>query len=206
MRILRFHGLLQYHLRMRAFFMAAALLAGATPASSQQSVSEQRPQPVLENGELMALVIRPAYVEVQTLIAKPPADRREWAAVYQKLARLAEFENLLFFRAHERTLTPEWQRLAAGARDASAAAGGRGVNRAWQRWRAGFQRVAREVHRYFRILQRLPSGLWQTGSAGYQTVIVYLMLDVVTALSVNTTSWPSMRSAGRRRNLANPAI
>lgn len=102
--------------------MAVALLLTVTPASSQQSGTAQQPQPVLENGELMALVIRPAYAELQAVMTKSPADRREWAAIYQKMARLAEFENLLFFRAHERTLTPEWGRLAAGARDTSATA------------------------------------------------------------------------------------
>ena len=104
---------------MRAFILAVALFVAA-PASSRQSPVPQ-PQAVFENGELMALVIRPAYGEVQAAMAKPPADRREWAALYQKVARLAEFENLLFFRSHDRTLTPEWQRLAANARDASAA-------------------------------------------------------------------------------------
>jgi hypothetical protein len=52
----------------------------------------------------MALVIRPAYGEVQAAMVKPPADRREWAALYQKVARLAEFENLLFFRSAIRRL------------------------------------------------------------------------------------------------------
>ena len=102
--------------------MAVALLVTAVPAINRQSGTAPQPQPVLENGELMALVIRPAYAELQAVMSKPPADRREWAAIYQKMARLAEFENLLFFRAHERTLTPDWQRLAAGARDTSAAA------------------------------------------------------------------------------------
>jgi len=105
---------------MRAFMLTVALSIAAMPGAGRQTLVPQ-PQAVFENGELMALVIRPAYTEVQAAMAKPPADRRQWAAVYQKVARLAEFENLLFFRSHDRTLTPEWQRLAASARDASAA-------------------------------------------------------------------------------------
>ena len=31
-------------------------------------------------------------------MAHPPADRKAWAALYQQAARLAELENLLFFR------------------------------------------------------------------------------------------------------------
>ena len=37
------------------------------------------------------MVIRPAYVELQQMMVKPPSDRQQWALLYQKAARLAEF-------------------------------------------------------------------------------------------------------------------
>ena len=53
---------------------------------------------VLDNVDLMDLMLKPAYDELQRAMAAPPADRMAWAALYQKAARLAETENLLFFR------------------------------------------------------------------------------------------------------------
>jgi len=104
---------------MKATILALVLLTSvtATFAPSQPPA----PSAVLENGELMSLVLRPAYAELQIAMTHPPADRRERAERYQKAARLAEFANLLFFRSGPRTATPEWQAAAAAARDASAA-------------------------------------------------------------------------------------
>jgi cytochrome c556 len=53
-------------------------------------------------------------------MARTPVDRQTWAATYQAAARLAEIENLLFFRTRESARTPEWQAKVAGARQASA--------------------------------------------------------------------------------------
>ena len=82
-----------------------------------------QPEPILETGELMLMVIKPAYVELQQAMAKPPAtsptDRQQWALLYQKAARLAEFENLILFRPHERAATPEWKTFATNARKAT---------------------------------------------------------------------------------------
>jgi cytochrome c556 len=53
-------------------------------------------------------------------MATPPADRQQWAQLFQKAARLAEFENLILLRPHERAGTPEWKSLATNARKATA--------------------------------------------------------------------------------------
>jgi cytochrome c556 len=79
------------------------------------------PVPVLENVDLMDLMLKPAYDELQRAMAAPPADRLAWAALYQKAARLAEMENLLFFRARAgEARQAEWVERAAQARAASA--------------------------------------------------------------------------------------
>jgi len=68
----------------------------------------------------MALVVKPAYLELQRAVARPPADRKEWATVYQKAVRLAEMQNLLFFRNHEQVRKAEWSAAAARSRQAAA--------------------------------------------------------------------------------------
>jgi hypothetical protein len=78
------------------------------------------PAQVVDTGELMDIFLKPAYAELQQAMAKPPADRKEWATIYQKAVRLAELENLLFFRAHEDARKPEWAATAARARQAAA--------------------------------------------------------------------------------------
>src|SRR6186997_3364606 len=95
----------------------AFVLAFAGVAVAQD---QALPEPVFETGELMLMVIKPAYDELQRAMATPPADRQQWALLYQKAARLAEFENLILFRPHERAAQPEWKTLAANARKASA--------------------------------------------------------------------------------------
>jgi cytochrome c' len=79
-----------------------------------------QPVPILDNGEMMDIFFKPAYAELQQAMAKPPVDRKEWATIYQKAVRLAEMENLLFFRNHEDTRKPEWAATAARARQAAA--------------------------------------------------------------------------------------
>jgi hypothetical protein len=93
------------------------LLALARAAAAQQPLSA--PEPILENGELMLMVIKPAYDDLKRAMASPPADRAQWAQLYQKAARLAEFENLILIR-RERPDRPEWKSLAADARTSSA--------------------------------------------------------------------------------------
>lgn len=97
--------------------ICAALLACASTARAQDTSSQ--PEPILETGELMLMVIKPAYDELQKVMASPPADRQQWSQLYQKAARLAEFENLILFRPHPRSDTPEWKTLATNARRAT---------------------------------------------------------------------------------------
>ena len=89
-------------------------------AASAQEPSTQ-PEPILETGELMLMVIKPAYDELQRAMAAPPAGRQQWALLYQKAARLAEFENLILFRPHQRAETPEWKAFATNARKSTMA-------------------------------------------------------------------------------------
>ena len=97
-----------------AFVLAFGGMAAAQEPSPQ-------PEPILETGELMLLVIKPAYDELKSAMAAPPVDRQQWAKLFQKAARLAEFENLILFRPHERSNTVEWKTLATNARKASMA-------------------------------------------------------------------------------------
>jgi cytochrome c556 len=97
-----------------------ATLAAARPAAPQGPAAQ--PAPVLENVELMDLMVKPAYDAVRQAAANPPADRKAWAALYQQAARLAEVENLLFFRTRAgEARQQEWAARAADAREASAA-------------------------------------------------------------------------------------
>ena len=103
---------------MRIAICLGILLAFGGAAAAQEPSAE--PEPILETGELMVMVIKPAYDELQRAIATPPVDRQQWAQLYQKAARLAEFENLILFRPHERSDKPEWKSLATNARKATA--------------------------------------------------------------------------------------
>jgi hypothetical protein len=99
---------------------AAALLALRPVAAVQSTEPAAQPAAILENGELMELVIKPAYLELQLAVARAPADRKAWATVYQKAVRLAEMQNLLFFRNHETIRKAEWAAAAARSRQAAA--------------------------------------------------------------------------------------
>ena len=103
---------------MRIAICLGILLAFGGAAAAQEPSTG--PEPILETGELMVMVIKPAYDDLQKAIATPPVDRQQWAQLYQKAARLAEFENLILFRPHERSDKPEWKALATNARKATA--------------------------------------------------------------------------------------
>jgi cytochrome c556 len=108
-----------------AMCVAFVLAFGGMAVAQEPSV---QPEPILETGELMLLVIKPAYDELRRAMAAPPADRQQWAALYQKAARLAEFENLILFRPHERSNTAEWKTFATNARKASMAVASAALN------------------------------------------------------------------------------
>ena len=105
-------------------FAIVAALASPRTAARQDAPHPNPPaQPVavLDNVDLMDLMLKPAYDELQQAMARPPADRKAWAALYQKAARLAELENLLFFRTRaEPARQAEWAAKAARARQAAA--------------------------------------------------------------------------------------
>ena len=88
--------------------------------TATQGEPSGRPEPVVDNGEFMDLFLKSGYTELQLAMAKPPADRKDWAAIYQKAIRLAEFQNLLFFRDRDEVKDPRWGALAAGSRQALA--------------------------------------------------------------------------------------
>ena len=104
---------------MRIAICVGLLFVFGGDARAQESSGQ--PEAILETGELMLMVIKPAYDELQRAIATPPADRQQWALLYQKAARLGEFENLILFRPHARAQTPEWKTLATNARKATMA-------------------------------------------------------------------------------------
>jgi hypothetical protein len=141
------------------------IVAAATqPAGGAAQAAKPLPlEPVqiVDTGELMDLFLKPAYAELQQAMAKPPADRKEWAAIYQKAVRLAEIENLLFFRSHEDVRKPEWVKTAAQARQASAdvaAAALRGLRTVraenYDAVRANYGRVAESCNACHRTFAR----------------------------------------------------
>jgi hypothetical protein len=76
---------------------------------------------IVDTGELMQVFIRPAYQELQAAVTNPPQSRQDWAAIYRAAVRLAEMENLIFFREPNRyTTQAEFPTLAAKARDTTA--------------------------------------------------------------------------------------
>jgi cytochrome c556 len=106
--------------RMMVIVFVAAM--ATAPAAAPQAAVQPQPTPVLDNVDLMDLMVKPAYDALQQAVARPPADRKAWAALYQQAARLAEVENLLFFRTRAGSERQgDWVERAARARDASAA-------------------------------------------------------------------------------------
>lgn len=79
------------------------------------------PIPVMDTGELMSLMLEPLYNELKQALDAPPRDRKEWARIYQAAVRLAEADNLLFFRTPGRhTTDTAWAPAAAAGRQAAA--------------------------------------------------------------------------------------
>jgi cytochrome c556 len=106
----------------RVVVMVFIAAMASAPAAAPQAGAQPQPSPVLDNVDLMDLMVKPAYDALQQAVAHPPADRKAWAVVYQQAARLAELENLLFFRTRAGSdRQGEWTQRAARARDASAA-------------------------------------------------------------------------------------
>jgi len=101
----------------------AAGLARPKPVEGgtvQAHSTEAKPLAVVETGEFMELLVKTSYVELQQAMAKPPADRTGWATIYQKAVRLAEIQNLLFFRDRREVSDPRWAAAAANSRQAAA--------------------------------------------------------------------------------------
>jgi hypothetical protein len=96
------------------------LSSRSTAVDVQQAAAAARPEPVIDNGEFMDLFLKTSYGELQDAMAKPPADRKAWATIYQKAIRLAEMQNLLFFRDRDEVKDPRWGTLTAGGRQAAA--------------------------------------------------------------------------------------
>ena len=90
------------------------------PMGAAQTETPARPEPVVDNGEFMDMFLKATYTELQQSMAKPPADRKEWAAIYQKATRLAEMQNLLFFRNRDEVKDPRWGAHSAAGRQAAA--------------------------------------------------------------------------------------
>ena len=96
----------------------AFLVQGQTPAP--RSDPAPRPEPVVDNGEFMDLFLKTSYTELQQAMAGPPTDRKAWATIYQKAIRLAEMQNLLFFRDRDEVKDPRWAEHCAAGRQAAA--------------------------------------------------------------------------------------
>jgi len=107
---------------IRALVVVATLVpaAGLRPLAQAQIETHARPEPVVDNGEFMDMFLKSTYTELQQLMAKPPTERKEWAAIYQKATRLAEMQNLLFFRNRDEVKDPRWADESAAGRQAAA--------------------------------------------------------------------------------------
>ena len=99
---------------------APALSSPLTLPEAGQSASPARPTAVVDNGEFMDMFLKSSYTELQQAMAKPPADRKGWAEIYQKATRVAEMQNLLFFRDRDEVKDPRWAELTASSRQAAA--------------------------------------------------------------------------------------
>ena len=79
-----------------------------------------KPAPVIDNGEFMDIFLKASYSELQDAMAQPPTDRRGWAIIYQRAIRVAELQNLLFFRNRDEVKDPRWGAAIVETRTAAA--------------------------------------------------------------------------------------
>jgi len=100
--------------------IACSPFDGNLQIQPDQTAAGARPEPVVDNGEFMDLFLKSTYGELQDAMAKPPADRKAWANIYQKAIRLAEMQNLLFFRNRDEVKDPRWGAATAETRQAAA--------------------------------------------------------------------------------------
>jgi cytochrome c556 len=103
-----------------AHIRAGIVAVVVTFALAPQGDAPARPEAVVDNSEFMDLFLKSSYGELQQAMAKPPVDRKEWAAIYQKAIRLAEMQNLLFFRNRDEVKDPRWAVHAADGRQSAA--------------------------------------------------------------------------------------
>jgi hypothetical protein len=123
-----------------------------------------RPVPVVDNGEFMDLFLKTTYGDLQQAMAKPPADRKGWAAIYQRAIQVAEMQNpSLLSRSSrsERSLLG----LADGAEQAECRRPRCGhTHRSEKRSDGGLRGHPQEVPRRVDRLQRMPSSLRARGA------------------------------------------
>ncbi len=100
--------------------MKTALLFALMLSSVGLQPDPPRPAPVVDNGEFMDIFLKSSYGELQDAMARPPADRKAWATIYQRAIRVAELQNLLFFRDRPEAKDPRWAAAAAATREAAA--------------------------------------------------------------------------------------
>jgi len=100
--------------------VACSSFVGNVQIQPDQAPVGGRPEPVVDNGEFMDLFLKSTYAELQDAMVKPPADRKAWANIYQKAIRLAEMQNLLFFRNRDEVKDPRWGAATAETRQAAA--------------------------------------------------------------------------------------
>lgn len=69
--------------QFRVGIVVLSLVLSSAPLRSQAGPAA-RPEAVVDNGEFMDLFLKAGYTDLQQTMAKPPVERREWAAIYQK--------------------------------------------------------------------------------------------------------------------------
>ena len=89
---------------IRALALSISVIATVVPATGQTD-THAKPEPVVDNGEFYGHV---SEGDVHRASADDGESRRrngkEWAAIYQKATRLAEMQNLLFFRNRDEVM------------------------------------------------------------------------------------------------------
>ncbi|HZR26972.1 MAG TPA: hypothetical protein VFA59_25475 [Vicinamibacterales bacterium] len=99
--------------------MKLALVVALLVSSVPLQPDVPKPQPVVDNGEFMDIFLKTSYGDLQEAMAKPPTDRRGWAIIYQRAIRVAELQNLLFFRDRPEVKDPRWGAAIVATRTAA---------------------------------------------------------------------------------------